>query len=169
MSITATIDNPTGSHWISTEYGSGGPLSSEELFPTLVVENVPRVGTVTVKMHVRRYVSSDRHWTPWMLMLNDYPAEGIGPATAKLIREACEPVVQAWLDSPEYAEARQRAIAETCVRLIRESYGRYGMDAVRDQIERHRDELNEAQWRALSRAMDALANAQELLADAPTL
>jgi hypothetical protein len=168
MAITATIDNATGSHWISTEYGSGGPLSSEELFPTLVVEGVPRVGTVTVKMHVRRYVDSEKRWGSWMIMLNDYPSNGIGPATAKLIREACIPVVEAWLASPAYAEARREAIGWTCVRLIRDN-GQYGIDTLREQVLRHFDELSEAQTDALTRAMNALSEAQALLETVPKL
>lgn len=166
---TATLETPNRSHWIATEYGSGGPLSKEELYPVLAVEGLPRVGTVTVKMSADRYVSSNGTWGEWRVIVSNIePTNGIGDATRKLIREACTPVVLAWLASPAYVEARRATIAETCVRLIREN-GQYGIDTMRKEVLRHFGELSEAQADCLTRAMNALSEAQALLNQAPTL
>lgn len=167
--ITATMETPDRSHWIGTEYASGGKLSTEELYPVLIVTGLPRlVGPVEVKMRADRYVSSAGDWGSWRVSMNEVePSNGIGEKTRAAIREACTPVVLAWLNSGMYVAARRKAIAETCVRLIRETYGRYGIDAMRAEVERHYPELLEAQKTPLSRAMDALAEAQRLLDDAP--
>lgn len=166
--MKATINEPTRSHWINTEYASGGPLKTEELYTTLTVESVPRVGTVEVKMKADRYVSSNGTWGSWRVVITEAkPDNGVGPATYRALHTLCEPIVRDWLDSGAYVAARRKAITETCVRLIRESYGRYGIDTMRQEVERHFPGLLEAQKTPLRKAMDALSEAQRLLDEAP--
>jgi len=166
MSITATIERPNGSHWLATEYGRGGGFSKEELFPVLVLEGVPRIGTVRAKFEVSRYVHSSG-WSDWRIYprASEFePSNGIGDKTRRAIAEAGEPVIREWLASPEYLASRQNAAAHALQRIIAESGVRgYAVENARTELKRHEADLTPADVQRFAATLHHLAAAAALL------
>jgi hypothetical protein len=164
MNTAATLTR-AGNHWLATEHGRGGKLAREELFPELEVTGVPRVGTVAVRFACDRYNSSGG-WTDWRILIREVtPDKGVGDTGRKIIREACEPIIRAWLESPAYLETRQRSAAQMLARIIRED-NQYGTDNARAQLARHGAELTPESLEALTSALDSFDTARELLESA---
>jgi len=173
--MQAKLENPNRSHWISTEYGSGGPLSKEELYPIATVEGVPRAGTVSVELSADRYVAqsydeatntSSPVWTDWRIYVKRVePAQGVGPKTIAAISDAVVPVVRAWIASEGYKASRAVAIAYTVRRIITEAtLNEYGLKNARTELERNRAELTPYDADRFGYAIDALETAASLLA-----
>lgn len=167
--MDVTLTKPSRSHYVATEYGRGGSTSKEEIYPTLVIENVPRVaGPVEVTFEVSRFVASSYDektgesspvWTDWQIFLRsiDTNTRGIGDKTRTAIKEAGRPVILEWLASEEYQTSRRRALFHTLHRIITtQSLTDYNVRNAREELARHAPELEPADAARIGRALDAL-------------
>ncbi len=156
------------------------PFEREELFPTVTVTGVPRVGTVHAELSADRYVASygdnDYRFGDWRIVLRDVrtpPEEGstygklavgVGPATRAKIRETAEPIVAAWLASSAYPRARRKAVAYTIRRAISDAGVKsYRLESVRETLDKVAPELAPLELSALKNALELAAQAAAIL------
>lgn len=138
------------SHSVSLEYASGHDVTREECYPELRV--TWRGQEIAVTFSCDRYASS-AGWTDWRSYVRRTEPDTTDTARSA-IREACEPLVRAWLDSDAYRESRQRAFYSMIRAQLRDE--KYNADTPAETLARNAHELSEGQRGVLTSAVDAL-------------
>lgn len=155
------------------------PFEREEAFPVVAVE-VPRAGRVRAEFHVDRYVYGSRETRrmgEWRIVLRDVreddpenphtspQAKGIGDAARAAIREACKPLVAAWLDSNAYRTSRRKATSHAYRRELKDAAGRgaYALTQSRQYLAAISSELAPMEFDALSEATNLIGQGLDLL------
>lgn len=126
---------------------------------------MPRVGEVSATYIADKYVcwsETGEKWTDWRI-IRQGPIAGVGPKTEGSVRELVEPVIEAWLASDAYAEAKQTALAQYVIRTLRD--GRYGISSGKRAFEQHRADLSFYDHTRIASAIDHLEAAEALLED----
>jgi hypothetical protein len=149
---TTTLDatlEAVRSHSISARGNWGDFHENEELYPELKVE----VGSTIreVRMEANRYLHSSG-WSEWRIYVRETnPSQGIGEVTRAKIRDACTPIVEAWLESDEYVASRSRAFCWWLKQLIRDE--NYNLERPERTLFHYREEMNADQRELLTEAI----------------
>ena len=151
------MKTPNRSHWIELDYEG---IRKEELYPILTA--VIRGAGRSIECSADRYRHSSG-MSDWRIYPRDVrPADGIGEATMREIRQATTPVIADYLASAEYRSSRRRAVYAAIVREIHDSRYDGGRRAL-ERIEQHSAELRASDRKRLQRAIELRNQSAALL------
>src|SRR5690242_8831764 len=125
------------SHSVTADHFAG-KISREECYPR--VRATWRGTEVLVELEANRYEHSSG-WSEWRIFVRRTDP-GTTELAQRALREACLPLVEAWLAGDEYARSRRRAFASYAARYLRDSSSRYSIEALRQMLDRIRPELD---------------------------